>query len=914
MHHRHRRRPRLLAADAPVPSEDFLSTTRMRTRRAVAAMTAGCLAVAGAALTLAGPAGAVPGFQFERLEGADRYATAAAIARDTFPTSDVVLLANGQSDDPRTSANESHFPDALAGSYLAGFRGAPTLLTTEDTLPDVTSRAITDLGAETVVIIGGPAAVGSGQEQQLRSRGLQVQRVSGPNRYSTAAAVARNPGASNVGTVNGRRTAVVASGVQFPDALVMGPLSYASRLPLTITDPQRLSPETRSVLDELDIQQVLIPGGESAVSRDVQREIEGLGITVTRFAGAGRTETAALVAEYALANLNFTDAHVNLALGLRFPDALSGGPHAGRDRAPILLTAGVDTLGAASRGYLEDHSDTLEDGHIFGGPAAVSSRVETEAEQAAQGDGTTASPSPSPTGTGAPTTSCDGTTASPSPSDSPTATMNPSPTVSPAPGSETPTTVTSRPELVSVELALAPSLQTNGTTDTRDDFCATSVRFTFDEEVIGRQPVAERFVLVGFEPTARFTGRTAVIEASGTSVVVSFGRGDNLTTTANERQDVGTAQLADISLAVVDLDAVADNAQQGNPIGDRPFGQSRSVPTFPAGITAAPDLVDATLGTVTTTTTTVRFEFDETVASINRSTGFHVVTGSNTDNTCGSPVISGTSVTATCASTATDPIVRAYVESDTVSDASSGGNLNVLHAEGVDDSDTTIAPDLVAAEFIPGGSANDDDRVLFTFDEDVFIGDNTRFVVYQQDTDEIRSVSAVRQSNPTQVLATFPDAVSLLGDRTPALTNAVGASVLEGAVIEAGGVNRPNQEDEIGVLNAARNTVIAGTTQGPDLTSVSINATQNTATFTFDEALSARETVFTRLSLFRPDGTRLVCQLGTVSSSAGTVTCTAFTSGNTPAEPDAAVVGTADDAAVRDSGGTPNPEGAAGVS
>ena len=876
----------------------------MRTRRAVAAMTAGCLAVGGAALTFAAPAGAAPGFEFERLQGADRYATAAAIARDSFANADVALLANGQSDDPRTSRNESHFPDALAGNYLAGFRQAPTLLTTEDRLPDATSSALTDLGVETVVIIGGPAAVSTAQEQSLRNRGLQVQRVSGQNRYATAAAVARAPGIGNVGSVNGRRTAIVASGVQFPDALVMGPLSYAGQLPLTITDPQRLSPETRSVLDDFDIQQVLIPGGESAVSREVQAEIERLGITVTRFAGSGRTETARLVAEYALANLSFTDAHVNLALGLRFPDALAGGPHAGRDRAPILLTVGVDTLGAAARGYLEDHSDTLQDGHVFGGTAAVSSNVVAEAEAAARGDGTSPSPSPSPS-TSPPATAlvCDFQGSVPNF------------------GAATDTqTVTTRPELVQAQLATPPSVNTAGTTALGDDFCTTQVRFLFDEPVIGKAPVVDRFHLVGFDAARRFTAQSAVIESGGTSVLATFGRGDDPATSPNERQSVGAVELGTVSLATVDQDAVADNNGQGNPLGDQPFGQSRETPLFAAGITAGPDLLTARSET---STANIAFEFDEP-AFVVRNTGFHVVTTTNRDVTCTGPTASGTTVRATCPVTTGETPARAYVESDSVSDSAQNafpgtdGDLNVLQSADLQGGGTTFAPDLVRGDF--GSLDTPTATIVFTFDEPVFIGDGTRFVLYQQDTGEFRSTGAVRQSDPTQVLARFAaedDDGNPATDPVSPLRNAVGVSVLEGAVIQAGGSNLANQEDEEAVANPRTLGITAGLTTGPDLTSVSV-ASNGSAVYTFDENLTPRIT-FTALRLYRADGTLLTCQTGSLSSQR-TVTCTAFTVNDPtlggaprpaqPSEVQSAVLGAADNSAVQDSGGRPNPEGA----
>ena len=330
----------------------------------------------------AGPAGATPLFSVVPLYGADRYETAAAIADSGFAYGRVVLLANGQSDEPGTPGNEEHFPDALAGAYLAGANTAPILLTTQSVLPAATEQELQDRDLDRVIIIGGAGAVSAEQEQHLRDAGYPVERVHGATRYATAAAVARSQGEAYVGKLAGRRTAIVASGVGFADALVMGPLSYASKFPITLTDPQRLSSETRSVLGELRIEHVLIPGGHEAVSEAVQGEIEARGITVRRLAGASRTETAAVTAEFALAELGFSQTTVDLALGRRFPDALAAAPLSGRNRTPLLLTADVDELGAAARGYLIAHSDTLDSSYAFGGPAAIAESVRQEAEDA----------------------------------------------------------------------------------------------------------------------------------------------------------------------------------------------------------------------------------------------------------------------------------------------------------------------------------------------------------------------------------------------------------------------------------------------------------------------------------------------------------------------------------------------------
>src|SRR5438034_1366672 len=85
---------------------------------------------------------------FERREGADRYATAAAVSRATF-TSDVprAFVASGQT-----------FPDALAGGPAAKAGGGPVLLVARDALPQPTADELRRLQPKTIVVLGGAAA------------------------------------------------------------------------------------------------------------------------------------------------------------------------------------------------------------------------------------------------------------------------------------------------------------------------------------------------------------------------------------------------------------------------------------------------------------------------------------------------------------------------------------------------------------------------------------------------------------------------------------------------------------------------------------------------------------------------------------------------------------------------------------
>ncbi|HET6873860.1 MAG TPA: cell wall-binding repeat-containing protein [Acidimicrobiales bacterium] len=349
-----------------------MTGTKTTRRRVVAAALA-----ATAATATGGTAWATAGVTSQRLAGSDRYGTAQTVATRAFPSgATTVVLTSG-----------TDFPDALVASYLAGRLHGPTLLTDRDVLPSATGSALQALKATSVVIVGGPAAVSKAVQTQLTNAGYQVSRVYGNDRYSTAASIATLFPPSFVGSLNATSgpTAIVATGATFADVLAGGPLSYRASFPMLLTDPTSLSSSTSSALTSLGIKQVLLLGGTAAVSQNVQNQIAGKGITVTRLAGQDRAGTAAQVATLAEAQLGWTLSHVDIARGDDFADALAGVDHAGNEAQPILLTASPTALDTYTSAYLQDHASTIASMDVFGGTGAVSDGVVTQARQAAGG-------------------------------------------------------------------------------------------------------------------------------------------------------------------------------------------------------------------------------------------------------------------------------------------------------------------------------------------------------------------------------------------------------------------------------------------------------------------------------------------------------------------------------------------------
>jgi len=353
------------------------------------------LLAVGAVLATASPSVATEEVSTRRLAGPDRYATAAAIARATWPEQ-----SDGRRAYRAVVARGDAFPDALAGVNVVGVQDGPVLLTPFAEAPQPTLDVIRDFGIDQLAILGETDVVSARVEQQINDAltPYDASRIAGRDRYETAARAytsrydcyERMPAA-----VGGMKTAFLASGLQFADAMAAGPVAFGENVPLLLTAPDRLPAATRDALayegpgpegsgcGDRQIEQVVIVGGETVVSADVAQQVADLGYAVRRIAGGNRQETAIRLFEFAEAEFGWAVDHVNLARGDGFADAIAGGPHAGREQAPVLLTVSADDLGQVTRSFLESRAQTISSIDVFGDHTAVSHEVVAGAQQAA---------------------------------------------------------------------------------------------------------------------------------------------------------------------------------------------------------------------------------------------------------------------------------------------------------------------------------------------------------------------------------------------------------------------------------------------------------------------------------------------------------------------------------------------------
>ena len=161
-----------------------------------------------------------------RVAGLTRYETSLVAAEINPKSSDTVIVATG-----------GNYADALSVSPYAFASGSPVLLC--DSASGLAGAAVESIrsgGYSRAVIVGGTAAVPASVEGQLQSAGIRdVTRLSGATRFETSSRIADFELASGLGfSMDG---VLLATGMNFPDALSAGPLAGRSRSPLLLVDP-----------------------------------------------------------------------------------------------------------------------------------------------------------------------------------------------------------------------------------------------------------------------------------------------------------------------------------------------------------------------------------------------------------------------------------------------------------------------------------------------------------------------------------------------------------------------------------------------------------------------------------------------------------------------------------------------------
>ncbi|HEX9093166.1 MAG TPA: cell wall-binding repeat-containing protein, partial [Coriobacteriia bacterium] len=300
-----------------------------------------------------------------RHSGPDRYVVALNTSNHAFRSSKTVLIATGRT-----------FPDALTASSLAGYYHAPLLLVSGTRLPSGVIAEIRRLGAINAVILGGTGSVPESVAKHLRSLGLTVQRIGGPDRFVVAHGIASDLKAKQ-GAAFSKTFYLVRSDL-YTDGLSVSPLAYQTRSPILLTRPSRISGDTLGLIRKLGFTDCVIIGGNSSVSPAVEKAVRDMGLSVTRVGGRDRFETSYNVGQYAYVKGIAKSQVVWTATGFNFPDALTGGVAVG-ERGGIIMLTTPTAMHPLLGGLLADNRLTITEFAISGGPASVSGVVGDQA-------------------------------------------------------------------------------------------------------------------------------------------------------------------------------------------------------------------------------------------------------------------------------------------------------------------------------------------------------------------------------------------------------------------------------------------------------------------------------------------------------------------------------------------------------
>jgi hypothetical protein len=180
----------------------------------------------------------------------------------------------------------------------------------------------------------------------------------------------------------------VATGASFQDAEAASTLAYADSLPILLTTPTALSPQAQRALGILSIRQVIVMGGQLAVSNAVVAQLEAAGLSVLRVAGTTYSGTAAELAKLELEpapdGAGWTTTSVTVARGDAFSDGIAGavvaadGPSAVHPE-PLVLTVDPEIVGTTLTSFLGSVAAPEGVRHliVLGGPLALSGTAVT---------------------------------------------------------------------------------------------------------------------------------------------------------------------------------------------------------------------------------------------------------------------------------------------------------------------------------------------------------------------------------------------------------------------------------------------------------------------------------------------------------------------------------------------------------
>lgn len=205
----------------------------------------------------------------------------------------------------------------------------------------------------------------SGEEVSL-SASTEVNRISGRNRYATSVEISKK-------TYSKADNVVLVNGTKFADALAASSLAYRLNAPLLYVQGTKLDANVKAEIKRLGAKNAYLMGGFTAVSREIEAEVNRDGLNIKRIYGSNRFGTSIAIAQTVK---GFSDQKTAILTNSNsYADALSAGAYSAQKSFPLFYTT-KDRLETQTKKYLKQSG--IKDVIIVGGGAVITNSVVRE--------------------------------------------------------------------------------------------------------------------------------------------------------------------------------------------------------------------------------------------------------------------------------------------------------------------------------------------------------------------------------------------------------------------------------------------------------------------------------------------------------------------------------------------------------
>ncbi len=185
----------------------------------------------------------------ERIAGESRHETASLIAGFEEETYETAFVVQGRAP-----------ADSMVAGPIARVHGFPVLLVSEDSIPECTEEAITDLEIEELIVVGGEGVISASVYDQLETMVDEIERWAGADRFETSVEAALECHETDAFTIVG--------GHNLADAVGAATLER----PILYSETDAVPPVVQDYLDDVlhGNSQLCLLGGPAAISEAVE--------------------------------------------------------------------------------------------------------------------------------------------------------------------------------------------------------------------------------------------------------------------------------------------------------------------------------------------------------------------------------------------------------------------------------------------------------------------------------------------------------------------------------------------------------------------------------------------------------------------------------------------------------------------